>query len=98
MLASIPPTPTSIEGGRSGPCAPVEVVAESQDRDAEDRVEGAHTAFRKLDRSGHHAEPEAADGGGHHEAVLDDAAAERDDPEGDREQKADFVDRRVEED
>ena len=39
----------------------------------------------------HHAEPEPADRRGHHEAVLDDSAAERDDAEQDRQGKADLV-------
>lgn len=76
----------------------VEVVAQGQDRDAEDGVEHLAAVVRQAERAGHHAEAEAADRGGHHEAVLEHAATDRDDAKPDRDDEPDLMNDRMKQD
>jgi hypothetical protein len=69
-------------------------VPKSEDGDSDDRIDRLDPAVRHGERSAHHAEAEAADRGGHHEAVLGDPAPERKHAEQDGERQADLVDDR----
>jgi succinate dehydrogenase/fumarate reductase flavoprotein subunit len=76
----------------------VEVVPQREDGDADDRVDDLAAVVRQGQRAGHHAEAEAADRHGHHEAVLENAAAERDHAQRDGDDQADLVHDRMQQD
>src|SRR3712207_1225718 len=80
---------------RSNDRAAVEIVAERQDRDSDDRVEHFIAVVRHGERAGHDAEAEASDRGRHHETMLNDAASESGNAEPHGEKEAHFMEERV---
>ena len=74
----------------------IEIVAGCEEQNPDHRIDRAAAAMLDHQRAGHHAEPEPADRRRHHEAVLDDAPAERQHAEADGEHQADLVNDRIE--
>ena len=72
-------------------------MAERKDGDANHGPQDFLAAMRQGQCTRHHAEAEGADSRRHHIAMFPDAAAECDQPEQDREDQADLVDRGVQE-
>src|SRR4051794_34667722 len=76
----------------------VETMTKGEDHHSDDRIERLGAIVRHGQSTGHYAEPEAADGARHHEAMLDDALAQRNRSEQHRQRQADLMNDRSAED
>jgi hypothetical protein len=72
----------------------IEAVAERDDHHSEHRRKRLAAVMRQSQSARHHSEAEPADRARHHEAVLENPAAERDRRQRHRERQTNFVDHR----